>query len=486
MRFLRRSLVGVFLLAVTVGVLTYAGHIFVSAVQERLARETQSPPARERVFSVNVTTLTAEDITPVLTAYGEVRSRRTLDLRVKSSGTVVELADVFEEGGVVTAGQLLLRINPADAQAALDVAKADLSEAQSELRDAERTLELAADELTAAEQQSELRALASVRQQNLRSRGVGTDAAVETAELAASAARQAVLSSRRALASAETQAELTQTQLDRAQVALAEAERALADTELHAEFDGVLADVSLVQGGLVANNEQVARLVDPDDLEVSFRISTSQYANLLDPSGALIPAPVTATVDVFGTDLVAKGRIARESPAVAEGQTGRLLFARLQDAAGFRPGDFVTITVEEPQMQDVARVPAAALDARGTVLLIGEDDRLEQASVDVLRAQGDDVIIRAPVHYGREIVAERSPLLGAGIKVRPIRPQAGDAPAQQEAMVVLTPERRARLIAFVEGNARMPSEAKARLLLQLEQDAVPAQTISRLESRFGG
>lgn len=486
MRFLRKSLIGAFLLAVTVGVLTYAGHVFVSALQERLARESEEPPARERVFSVNVTTLTGQDITPVLTAYGEVRSRRTLDLRAKTNGTVIELAEAFEEGGVVAAGQLLLQVDPADAQAALDVARADLSEAESELRDGQRTLELARDELTAAEQQAELREIALARQQDLRARGVGTDAAVETAALAASSAAQAVLSHRQALATAETQAELTQTQLDRAKVALTEAERGLADTALYAAFDGVLADVTLVQGGLVANNEQLARLIDPNELEVSFRVSTSQYAHLLDPSGALISAPITATVDVFGTDLVAGGRIARESPAVGEGQTGRLLFARLQDAAGFRPGDFVTIEIEEPQIQDVARIPAAALDASGTVLLIGEDARLEQARVEVLRAQGDDVIIRAPALYGRDVVAERSPLLGAGIKVRPVRPQADAAAAAQEAMVVLSPERRARLIAFVEGNARMHSEAKARLLLQLAQDEVPAQTVSRLESRFGG
>ena len=329
--------------------------------------------------------------------------------------------------------------------------------------------------------------MAQTRQENLRSRGVGTDAAVETAELAASSARQAVLSRRQSLASAENRADLAETQLNRAQIALSEAERNLADTALYAAFDGVLSDVSLVEGGLVANNEQVAQLIDPDDLEVTFRISTSQYAHLLDDAGALIPAPITATVDVYGTDLVATGRVTRESPAVAEGQTGRLLFARLEGAAGFRPGDFVTIAVQEPQLQGVASVPASALDAAGTVLLIGADERLESAPVTLLRAQGDNAIIRAPDVYGREIVAERSPVLGAGIKVRPIRPQAAsDVQARIDAMVVLSPERRARLIAFVEGSNRMPLEAKERLLLQLGQDAVPAQMIDRLESRIGG
>jgi len=56
-------------------------------------------------------------------------------------------------------------------------------------------------------------------------------------------------------------------------------------------------------------------------------------------------------------------------------------------------------------------------------------------------------------------------------------------------MVTLDPERRARLIAQVEGNTRMPEQVRARLITQLSQDSVPAQTLERLESgaaRRGG
>jgi hypothetical protein len=97
---------------------------------------------------------------------------------------------------------------------------------------------------------------------------------------------------------------------------------------------------------------------------------------------------------------------------------------------------------------------------------------------------------------GREVVAERSPLLGAGIKVRPIRRESlppGDAaaaaaamaPAEPE-MVELTPERRARLIAYVEKNGGMPADVKRRLLAQLNAERVPAQMVDRIESRIGG
>lgn len=487
MRFLRRSLVGLFLLSLTAGLLVWAGSTFYGALQARWAEDAFAPAARERVFAVNVVTVEPSTITPILVAFGEVRSRRTLELRASAAGRVVELADGVEEGGTVEAGQLLVRIDPQDAQSALDIAGSDLAEVQAELRDAARSLELARDELAGAERQARLRDQALVRQQNLSSRGVGTEAAVEIAELAASAADQSVLSSRQAIASAEARVDQGNTSLDRKRIALAEAERGLADTEIFAGFAGTLADVAVVEGGLVANNERLAEIVDADALEVSFRVSTSQYARLLNESGGLIEAEVDVLLDVFGVDLSTKGKITRESAAVGEGQTGRLLFARLEQAKGFRPGDFVTVRISETPLQDVALLPATAVGSFASVLTVGADDRLEEIAVPVLRRQEDSVIVPAADLVGKRVVSERSPLLGAGIKVRPIVPAgAEDSAAAAPEMLELTPERRAKLVAFIEGNKGMPAEAKARVLSQLHEPMVPVQVVERIESRMGG
>ncbi|MEM9425892.1 MAG: HlyD family efflux transporter periplasmic adaptor subunit [Pseudomonadota bacterium] len=483
MRFIRRSLVGLFLLAVTVGLFAYAGNSVRLALDARMSEESQSRPARERVFAANVVTFQPETIQPVLTTFGEVRARRSLQLRTSSGGEVVWLSDAFEEGGVVTAGDLLLRIDPAEAQSELDTAETDKTEAEADLRDAERTLILARDEVRAAEDQARLRDNALVRQQDLLARGVGSQAAVETAELALSAADQAVLSRRQAVAAAEARIDQARTTLQRRQIALSEAERRLAETEIHAEFSGVLSNVGIVQGGLVTAGETLAELIDPTALEVLFRLSTPQYARFVSESGQLVGADVTASIDVLGISLEAEGQISRESAAVGEGQTGRLLFARLEDAPGFRPGDFVTVRIAEPPLERVARVPASAVDASGTVLVVGNEDRLEVAAVDMLRREADDVLVRARDLTGREIVAERSPLLGAGIRIRPVRPGAApEAPADD--LVSLDPERRARLVTFVEGSQNMPDEAKARVLAQLKEERVPVRMVERIESRM--
>ena len=487
MRFLIRSVTGLFLLSVTLGLLALAGHVVKTAVDERMARESRPPVARERVFAANVVTVIPGRIVPELVAFGTVESRRTLELRATTGGRIVELAEGFDEGAAVQAGQVLVRIDPADAQTALDLARAALDEAEAEAVEAASARDIAADDLAVAETQARLRERALARQQEIDGRGLSTATDLETAELAAASAAQSVLSKRQALANAEARVNTAAIARARQTIGLAEAERRLADTVIRAGFAGTLSDVAAIEGGLVSPNEKLADLIDPDALEVSFRVSTAQYARLIDAEGRLLPAPVTVALDVYGAEIVAEGRLVRTGAAVGEGLTGRVIYAALAAAPGVRPGEFVTVRIAEPPRDGVAAVPATAVNAAGTVLALGPDDRLEELPAEVLRRQGDDVILRAGDLAGREIVAERSPLLGAGIRVRPLRPAAEAAVAPEEPeFVELTPERRAELIAFIEGNAFMPADAKARVLAQLQQDRVPARVVARIEERMGG
>ncbi|WP_170562592.1 efflux RND transporter periplasmic adaptor subunit [Ruegeria atlantica] len=484
MRFLRQSLVGVFLASLTLALLFVAAQMISGAVQDVLTREESAPQSRERVFAVSVRPAELVTVTPYLEAFGEVQSRRRLELRAALGGRVVGLADDFEDGGVVTANEVLVELDPADAQSALDRAKSDLLDAQFEERDAERSLLLAQDELNSAEAQAELRGRALQRQQDLQTRGVGAAAAVEEAELAKAAAQQAVLARRIALAQAESRVDQATTLLARARIALEAAERDLDDMTIRARFAGTLTDVTLVEGRLVSANEKLAELVDPDALEVAFRVSTAQYVRLLDAAGDLIDAPVTVSLEVTGTDLTAQGRISRDSGSAGEGQTGRLIYARLDDASGFKPGDFVTVTVQEQPLDNVVRLPSSALDAVGTVLVLDDGDRLEALPVQLIRRQGDEVLLRGDGLVGREVVIGRTPLLGSGVRVRPLRidDSAGAAPD----MVELSVEQRAKLVAQVEASTRMPKDVKERVLGQLSEAKVPASLVQRLENRAGG
>ncbi len=515
MRFLRQSLTGVFLTALALAFMVYAVQNITSALETRMSNQGRAPTPRERMFTVNVVPAVPEQITPVLEAFGEIHSRRTLELRATTTGRVIWLDDRFEEGGTVETGDILVRIDPSDAQAVLDRAASAKLDAEAEVRDANRSLDLARDELTASQDQADLREKALSRQLDLQARGVGTAAAVETAELSAASARQAVLSRRIAVAQAEARVDQAATSVARQEITLADAERDLEDTIITAGFTGTLSEVDLVAGRLVTQNEKLAKIVDSKALEVSFRVSTAQYARLLDAEGQLIKAQVEARLDISGVDLRAKGRVNRDSIVTGQGQSGRVLFARLDSAPGFKPGDFVTVQVQEPTLDDVVRLPSSAIDAASTVLVLGPEDRLEALPVTLLRRQRDDVIVTGEGLAGREVVIGRTPLLGVGIKVRPLRPvpvpdpaaqsavQPGDGttaksstqtPAQTPAqpqfdepeMVALSDEQRQKMRAFIEGNNQMPKAAKERVLTLLDQPTVPARLVQRITSRMGG
>ncbi|MFB9148921.1 efflux RND transporter periplasmic adaptor subunit [Roseovarius ramblicola] len=479
MRFLRQGLLGLFILSLTAGLLGYAGQVIRDAVGARMARDTTAPERRERVFAVRTVTPEAETVTPRLAAFGRIESRRTLDIRAQVAGEIVELAPGFVEGGTVEAAQFLARIDPAEAEDARERARIDLADARAEAREADRALLLARDELAARKDQVALQSRALARQRDLEERGVGTLTAIESAEYNVMQARQAVLASRQALAVAEARVDRSATAVSRAELALAEAERRLDETRITAGFSGRLSEVSAIEGGIVAVGEQIARLVDGGALEVAFRVSTAQYARLLDSDGALLPLPVTATLDSGGTTIRATGRIAREAAALAEGESGRMIFAALDRAPALKPGDFVRVSVEETPLERVARLPASALGGDGTVLAVGDGDRLEVLPVTLLRRQGNDVLLRAPGVAGREIVTGRSPALGPGLKVRRIRDGAGQT-------MSLSDERRARLRAQVEADTALPEDERRRLLADLDRARVPARTVARIESRVGG
>ena len=487
MRFLTRSLIALFFAALSFAALAYAGYTLVSAVQTRAEGPSGGPPqGRERSFTVRVTELRPEDVTPTLAAFGEVRSRRSQDIRAPLSGRVLEVAAGVEDGAQVQAGQLLFRLDPADAESSLALSQAELSRAEAELRDAERAVVLADEDVAAAQEQLDLRVRALERRQGLATRGVATEAALEEAELAASSARQALVGRRQAQAQAQARVDQARTALDRAQISQAEAARRLADTRVHASFSGTLADVSLTEGGFVTANEQLARLIDPDALEVSLQVSTAQYLRLLDPDGQLRPAQAEIALDVAGFAVTSPGQLMRASATVDQGQSGRRLFVALTAPRGFRPGDFVTVRLQEPALSNVALLPSAAVTPAGTVLAVNADNRLEAIPVSVLRRQGDEVIIEASALAGREIVREVGPNLGAGILVRPQREDMSGDPGQTAPdMIALDPERRAKLIAQVEENTRMPAEMRARMLAQLSEDVVPAAMVERLENGGG-
>ena len=487
MRFLVRALVGLGLLAATSGLLIMAVSTLHSAFEAKRDQGSRPRMARERSFSANVARVALQDIRPVIETFGEVRSGRTMELRAASSGAIVELSDNFREGGIVDAGELLIRTDPASARAQFQLAEAALAEANSEIRDAKIARGLAGDDLEAAETQLGVRIGALERQNALKDRGVGTESALETARLAATAAEQSVVGKRIGLSQANARIERARLGLARQEIALSEARRQLDDTRVVAEFAGVLTGTTDVLGELVNANENLGQLIDPTALEVVFRVSSREFERLVTAPGGLEAVGIEV---LFGpAESGIETRIGRAGASVGEGQTGRELYAGLGEAAAafMRPGDFVTVLIQEPELRNVAVIPATAASSTNEVLVLGDGNRLQPLTVAVLRKQRDSLVVDGEGLDGETIVLERVPQLGAGIRIQPRQP---DAPEFEEVEVVeLTAEEQRAMISTLQANTRMPKEVRDRILAQVQEGKIPAQTAERLRgmaARFSG
>lgn len=420
MRFLFRSLSGLFITAMTIGLLFLAGFQVWQAIAARSDGGGAGRRVAQQVYTARLLTLSPQRIDPVMQVHALVQSRRRLELRAAAAGRIVMLDAAMHEGAEVRAGQLLVQIDPASAQAALDSQIAARDDAEAMLADARRMVQVASDDLGAAKRQAELRHAAVTRQNELAARGLGTGAEREAAELAASSADQVVMSANSALASAESDVTSAQITLHRARIELTEARRKLEDTRLHAGFDGRITAVTVVEGGLVNVNEQLAEIIDPNALEIQIPLSLQQFTRLSANQSTVSGTKMSVVLDGSGGQITANAELDRTAASVIEGSAARTAYARITDtASGLRPGDFVTVHIREPALYQVALIPASAVGNDGAVLLADAGGLLRAVPVTVLRRQGDDAIITLPAAlHGARIVAERAPQLGTGIRVR--------------------------------------------------------------------
>lgn len=497
MRFLMRGLAGLALMAIMVGFAGFGAYRFYDAMT--VEETSRQRPARERTYTVNVAALAPQSVSPVTTAYGQVESWRTLQLRASSEGRLVDVASKFRDGAAVAEGELLLRIDPADAEFQFLDAEAALADAEAQKTEAEEAIIVAEQELEAARRQLDLRRQALQRQLQLQDKGYSTAVQVENEELAVASLEQSLNNRLQSVITARKRIERMDLTVQRAQLVLKDAERVLNETTLTAPFYGYLADVDATLGRRVSPSETLALLIDPSALEVKFSLSTAEFSRLLDDSGKLIKAPVTVTLQLGGRSVEVPGHIDRAAAIVAEGEAGRTLFATLDISTGtvLRPGDFVKVDVEEPELSQVAVVPAAAVTEDGRLLIVGAGDRIDEIRTRVLRRMGNEVLL-ADVPFGTDYVRERLPQLGQGLKVTPRRggdvetgpnapvtARAPDEPAPQAGdLVALEPERRAALIAQLN-SSNMPENRKARLIALLNEPMVPKDLIDRLEQGRG-
>ena len=326
------------------------------------------------------------------------------------------------------------------------------------------------------------------RKQQLRRRKLVTQPVLDAAILAVSGDEQSLIAKRQALLTGTVRIDKAQREIEHTLIALRDAEQARDRANYKAPFSGRLTDVSATLGRRVGQNEQLGLLIDPGALEVAFRVRDVDFGRMLGKSGQqLAPLRVKVTLNLGNQALSLNGTLDRPAAVVDQDQGGRTVFARLTGAArsSFRPGDFVTVSIEEPPLENVAVIPARAATGDGRILLIDEDNRLQDIKTTVLRRQNRDLVVTG-VPFGRRYVRVRLPHLAQGIKVKLLGTRGRDESSGEGArrdMVSLTDERRKALIAAVKSSRRIPEVRKLKILTVLSHAEAPRTLVERIERR---
>ena len=414
-----------------------------------------------------------------------------LEIRPLVSGRLDYVSEKFVEGGYVKSGDILFRLNQKDYLNELEIAEIDLEDTKAQLSEAISKLDYANLEFEVSESQLNLRKNALDRQTQLAESGLITSSQLENTQLAYSSSKQQFLNKQNLVKSSKNAIDKLKIQLKRRSISIDKAKRNLDETEIKAPFDGIIASVNILPGSVINKNEKLGTLLDPNSLEVMFNLSANEFARVIDKDGKLLNLDITAYLKLSNNDIPFSGKIERINPEIMNIGSGRKLFAsiNLGENKTLRPGDFVVLEIKEPSLKNITVLPSSAVTIDGKIFILEEDNRLKEIEVIILRRQGNEVIVSgAPTD--KEYVMQRSPQLGNGLKIKPLRKKDREISnsvnlSKNNELVTISPEKQKKLINILDKLDRMPKSVKDRLYEEINSGKIKAKTLKRLEKNMG-
>jgi len=189
----------------------------------------------------------------------------------------------------------------------------------------------------------------------------------------------------------------------------------LSRTKITAPFEGMVRSESIDIGQFVQQGAPIASIYASDAVEVRLPIVNAQLA-YLDPAnlqrGELDPATapmIRLTARYAGTSFVWRGQLARTEGEIDAQSRMITAVARVRqdnqspDVPPLQVGAFVAAEIEGQYLDDIVRLPRAALRPNSQVLIIDGDNRLRFRAVNVLRLENDFVLIDSGLESGEVV-----------------------------------------------------------------------------------
>ncbi len=361
----------------------------ITMIQSRPAPETQTvevtPP------SVRVIVAQPQNVRLKVSAEGTVAPRTETELVPEVSGRVTMISESLAVGGFFEEGEVLLEIDRREYELAVVRAQAAVSQAELRLATEEEEAEVARNEWKSLGQ------------------GEPRPLVVRAPQIAEAKAM---------LASAEAAYEKAEYDLER--------------TVAKAPFAGRVREKRVDVGQFVSRGSSVARLYSVDYAEVRLPIPDKEleFVNLplayRGQKGRAAGPLVTLVADFAGQRHTWQGRVVRTEGEIDPRTRMVQAIAQVADPYGkARPGRpplavgmYVEAEIFGKTAAGVYVLPRVVMRGADQVLVVDKDNRLRFRTVDILRTESDQVIIRSGLEAGERVASSVVEAAVDGMKVQ--------------------------------------------------------------------
>jgi HlyD family secretion protein len=370
---------------------------------------------REDPVPVDLIEVISAPMQVTIDADGKTRIRDLFEVAAPIAGTALR-APVAVGDPVVAGETVVARVEPAT-PTLLDARSR--AQAEAAVAEAEAALEVARTDLTRAEEEEVFARMQFERTQTLVERGVSTITQLETATQVLAVAEAAVASARSRIAMAEGTR-------DRAQAALVGPEGGAGDAaccvDLTAPAGGVVLSIATISEHPVQAGAPLVTVGDPAELEI--------VADLLSSDAVRIAPGTRAIVERWGGPDALEAVLTRIEPAAEtrvsalgiEEQRVDVIFdivTPAEDRPGLGHGFSVFLRVVEWEEESVLQVPLGALFRRGDgwAVYVVADAVVEERAVTLGRRGARMAQVLEGLEAGERIVTHPSEAVADGVTV---------------------------------------------------------------------
>ncbi len=350
------------------------------------------PERRKPVPTIPVVTvqeLSLSDYLVIIPAMGTVVPAKEVDLKAQVGGPIIWTHPEFVEGGIVSKGQTLAKIDPVDYELALTAKRAVLETAIANLK---------------AEQGKQL-----VARTEWEILGLGEDASELDRELAL---RRPQLAEMEAI-------------LEGAGAEVRQAELALERTVIRAPLNALIRSVNVDVGGQISAQNTLAILVGTDSYYIEAMIPLDRIDWIQLPEGPTNPGSIVSVKT--GTGQVQPGRVFKLMGDIqTSGRLARLLI-EVKDPLDLRDpnpkrqpmllGDFVSVDIEGRTIEDVFNIPRQYLKDGNLVYTVDSENRIRIKEVKVVWRDVVSVVAKG-LAPGERLVVSDLPAAVEGMSIR--------------------------------------------------------------------